>query len=127
MKFVAKFYGAAVGVGAVAAVAALTMAAGAAQAAPEFSCRNAQRAAEVAICRSAHLSKLDTRMTGLYDELMGAYYSSRERSNLKNYQRAFLRTRDFCGFNENCIKGAYLDQISVLEERLNEAYGRDAN
>jgi hypothetical protein len=30
----------------------------------------------------------------------------------------FLVARDRCGRNESCLRGAYLDQIAVLQERL---------
>lgn len=46
------------------------------------------------------------------------------RQALRNYQRHFLAVRDDCGRDTSCIKGAYLDQISVLEARLEKANRR---
>ena len=47
-----------------------------------------------------------------------------KRKALRNYQRHFLAVRDDCGRDTSCIKGAYLDQISVLEARLEKANSR---
>ena len=55
---------------------------------------------------------------------MQAYNSQGERQALRNYQCHFLAVRDDCGRDTSCIKGAYLDQISVLEARLEKANRR---
>jgi uncharacterized protein len=105
---------------------ALAVLAGAAHpaAAQEFDCRKAQATSERMICRSDRLAGLDERMSGLYSELKAAYGNRYERNDLKLYQRQFLDARDSCGRDTECIKGAYLDQISVLESRLEQAYRR---
>ena len=99
-----------------------------AQAAPasaqQFNCREARLKAERTICDSDRLSALDERMTEIYDDLMRAYSSKHDRNKLRRYQRAFLVTRNDCRSDRECIKGAYLDQISVLEERLEMATRR---
>ncbi|MFT3730164.1 MAG: lysozyme inhibitor LprI family protein [Hyphomicrobium sp.] len=101
------------------------MAAGASPAASqEFDCRNAEIASERTICGSDRLSALDERMNALYADLRAASGSKYERADLKSYQRQFLDARDGCGRDAECIKGAYLDQISVLESRLERAYRR---
>ena len=76
------------------------------------------------ICRNDGLGALDDQMSRLYGELMQAYDSQGERQALRNYQRHFLAVRDDCGRDTSCIKGAYLDQISVLEARLEKATRR---
>lgn len=93
-------------------------------AAQEFNCRKAETASERAICRSDNLSSLDERMSNLYAELRQATSSKYRRADIKDYQRQFLDARDSCGRDTECIKGAYLDQISVLEDRLEQAYRR---
>jgi uncharacterized protein len=90
----------------------------------EFDCRNAEFASERTICGSDRLSALDERMSGLYANLKAAYGSRYQRADLKVYQQHFLDARDACGRDSECIKGAYLDQISVLETRLEQAYRR---
>jgi uncharacterized protein len=93
-------------------------------AAQEFDCRNAEFASERTICGSDRLSALDERMSALYADLKAAYGNRYQRNDLKAYQRQFLDARDSCGRDIECIKGAYLDQISVLETRLEQAYRR---
>ena len=93
-------------------------------AAQEFDCQRARTASERAICRSDRLGGLDERMSALYSELRAAYGNRYQRNDLKMYQRQFLDARDSCGRDVECIRGAYLDQISVLESRLEQAYRR---
>ena len=89
--------------------------------AQSFNCSNASNAAERAVCGSDRLSALDDRLSNLYDALRGAMTSEKQMQRLRAYQRQFLDTRDSCGRNTGCIKGAYLDQISVLSARLRRA------
>jgi uncharacterized protein len=90
--------------------------------AQEFDCRNAELASERVICGSDALSSLDERTNALYADLKETYGRGYRREDLKAYQRQFLDARDSCGRDAECIKGAYLDQISVLESRLQRAY-----
>lgn len=113
---------------AVSAGALLALAAMAASVRPaasqEFDCRNAEFASEVTICSSVRLSALDERMSALYRDLKSVSGNRYQREDLKAYQQQFLDARDACGRDAECIKGAYLDQISVLEGRLEQAYRR---
>jgi uncharacterized protein len=93
-------------------------------AAQQFDCRDAEASSERTICRNDKLGALDEQMSNLYSELLRAYGSERQREGLRSYQRHFLAARDSCGRDTGCIKGAYLDQISVLEARLEQAYRR---
>jgi uncharacterized protein len=93
-------------------------------AAQDFDCRRAQTTSERMICRSDRLAGLDERMSSLYSELKAASGNRYERNDLRDYQRQFLAARDSCGRDTECIRGAYLDQISVLESRLERAYRR---
>jgi uncharacterized protein len=102
------------------ALAAATAAVIAAPAgAVDFSCRNASNAAERAICGDARLSQLDDRMAVTYGRLW-AVSGLRARLALRDDQHRFLAARNACGWNSNCIRGAYLDQISVLDSKLAE-------
>jgi uncharacterized protein len=92
--------------------------------AQEFDCRDARYASERTICGSDALSALDERMNALYSDLKAAYGNRYQRKDLKAYQRQFLDARNSCGRDTACIRGAYLDQISVLESRLEDAYRR---
>lgn len=114
--FTLKF-AAAISAAALAALAVLASQAGRATA-QEFDCRKAGMASERTICRSDMLAALDEKMSGLYAELKQSYARRGERDQLKRYQRQFLAARDDCARDTECIKGAYLDQISVLEAQL---------
>ncbi len=87
--------------------------------ATDFSCRSASTTAENTICAHANLSSLDDQMARIYGRLW-AEYNTRDRVQLRSEQRRFLGYRDACGRDVRCIKGAYLDQISVLDTKLAE-------
>jgi uncharacterized protein len=108
---------------ALAALGILALQAGNASA-REFDCGRAKTASERIICRSDALGALDEKMSGLYDELMQSYDRKSQRDRLKRYQRQFLAARDDCARDVECIKGAYLDQISVLEAQLDSGADR---
>ena len=99
-----------------AVAAAITTSAGA----TDFSCRDASNSAERAICADAKLSQLDDRMATVYGRLWSVS-SHRSRLALRDYQHRFLNARNACGWNTGCIRGAYLDQISVLDGKLVES------
>lgn len=102
----------------------LTLAAAAIAIAPpagavDFSCREASNAAERTICSDARLSRLDDQMAAVYGRLW-AVADHRSRLRLRDAQHRFLNARDACGRDARCIRGAYLDQISVLGSKLTE-------
>jgi uncharacterized protein YecT (DUF1311 family) len=108
---------AAISAAALAALAILASQTGRA-AAQEFDCREAGLASERTICRSDMLAALDEKMSGLYAELKQSYGRRSQRDQLQRYQRQFLAARNDCGRDTECIKGAYLDQIGVLEAQI---------
>lgn len=110
-------FAAAISATALAALAVLAAQAGRASA-QEFDCRQAGMASERTICRSDVLGALDEKMSGLYAELKQSYGRRSERDQLKRYQRQFLAARNDCGRDTECIKGAYLDQIGVLQAQI---------
>lgn len=114
-------FAAAVSAAALAALGILAVQAGQASA-QEFDCRKAELNSEHMICRSDALGALDEKMSNLYAELMQSYDRKSQRDQLKRYQHQFLEARDDCARDIECIKGAYLDQISVLEVQLDRRY-----
>ena len=106
---------------AAAAIAASVVTLPQSTAAQSFNCRAASNAAERAVCGSDKLSDLDDRMSELYSQLLSGTSSERTRTWVRDYQHRFLAARDACGRNTSCIKGAYLDQISVLSARIHVA------
>lgn len=102
------------GIAAAALLAALASGSAKAQ---DFDCRTATLTAEKAICASPHLSRLDDRTATLYGKLW-ARLDNDNREGLRDYQLAFLATRNACGRQAKCIADAYRDQIGVLRQRL---------
>ena len=88
----------------------------------DFSCREASSAAERTICSDARLGRLDDQMATVYGQLWSAT-DHRSRMHLRNAQYRFLGARDACGRDASCIRGAYLDQIGVLDGKLLDVLG----
>ena len=87
--------------------------------ATDFSCREASNAAERTICQDARLGRLDDQMAVVYGRLWSVA-DHRSRLRLRSAQHQFLGARNACGWDAKCIRGAYLDQISVLDGKLTE-------
>lgn len=69
-----------------------------------FNCDRSRTAAEVVICDSGELSRLDRRLNRAY-----------ARSNTPVWrQRAWLRSRNSCGVDRGCIRRHYLRRIAEL-------------
>ena len=108
------------GLAMLAALTALPLAAvmgSGAAAAQDFDCNKPKLVAEQIVCGSRKLSALDERMAELYGRLWGRLDND-NREGLRDYQLAFLHTRNMCNRDARCIEGAYVDQIAVLEQRL---------
>ena len=92
-------------------------ASGGAGLAASFNCGRATSCTEHVICQTPQLSRLDSRMTRLYDELQDMA-SRRGARRLLNSQRAWLDNRDSCGCNANCLVGMYESRIMLFNEVL---------
>jgi uncharacterized protein len=69
-----------------------------------YDCRRSRTAAEVVICDSDDLSRLDRRLNRAY-----------ARSNTPVWrQRAWLRSRNACGVSRECIRRHYLRRLGEL-------------
>lgn len=77
--------------------------------AQSFDCSKARLDAELAICDSPRLSRLDEQMSSLYFSLPRYV-----RGEIKASQRRWLRRRNACGYDEGCIARTYLDRIDAL-------------
>jgi uncharacterized protein len=88
-----------------------------AQAGPSFACRNLEHDAERTICNSAYLSRLDRRMARKYNELavgMKAYSDYESLRELRATQRQWLKERNACGSDKDCIAARYQERLNVL-------------
>ncbi len=111
-------------VGALSTTMSALMVAATPAAAQSFDCSGAALSSEKTICANDRLGALDERMERLYASLMQSFDRNAQRAGLRAYQIRFLATRDRCGRDVSCIKGAYLDQIEVLSARLRFAENR---
>jgi uncharacterized protein len=81
-----------------------------ADAAPPFNCSIAAEPAEIAICDSAELGLYDRSMNKLYvDKRVALKAAGRldEWEQLRLEQRAFLKTRNACGYEVPCLTELY--------------------
>jgi uncharacterized protein len=95
-----------------AVLAAGVLAPTAAARAQSFNCLYAKLPAEVAICQSSELRRLDYRVSKKYWAWMGTFRSS-VAPDL--YQRDWLRRRNNCGANTSCLRIAYETRLYELE------------
>lgn len=90
-------------------------------AAASFDCRRAGTATERSICGSLGLNDRDVRMAQLYD-IVRHLVPMGTRGAIMDRQSVWLRERNRCGGDRNCIGLAYDRRIRelnrVLEERV---------
>ena len=89
--------------------------------AASFNCAFAKTPPEVAICNDEELGSLDIQMARLYFTLKNRLPDSQSQQ-LKLEQRQFIKARNKCGFDEECMTNLYNGWISTLEQ-LQESYG----
>lgn len=81
--------------------------------AQSFNCRYAKKPAEVAICQDGNLGRLDELMAATYFDVI-YNLSPRKASIVKAEQSDFLRQRNRCGYNFECIAGSYNYRLREL-------------
>ena len=77
-------------------------------------CANKPNAAQREICRDPSLAALDVDLNDVYQNLKRALNSSEKRA-LRRSQLAWLKRRDRCGADFDCINGLYRSRINVLD------------
>lgn len=89
--------------------------------AASFDCAKAEKPDEIAICKNADLSALDSQMAGLWyayskvPMLMGGSGARHDEAD------AFLGKRAACDGNVQCIEKAYGERITTLETEIEAA------
>ncbi len=101
--------------------AAFVAALAAPAAAQSFSCAQASKPDEKAICDSRELANLDVKNATLY-EVARNLVAMGERGNLQDQETAFLKTRAACGANVSCIAAAYRANIASIQSVLDGIY-----
>ena len=84
--------------------------------AASFNCKAAATPTEKAICGNNQLSSLDDQTSGMYYTILGASPPAATLSAVKNAQASFLKQRDSCGADFNCLVDAYTSQIMYLKQ-----------
>ena len=85
-----------------------------------FDCRKASSSTEKAICASAELSALDSRMTTAWKKSTEIFTGPEAEGmdvTLRNEQREWLGKRNACGGDMSCLRFAYQQRTAVLEFR----------
>jgi len=84
----------------------------AALAEPSFNCKYATHPAEIAICNDAWLARLDRELSDAYSETYSKAEDDYSRKELERYRAWWLKQRNACGSQYNCIEG--LMQKAIL-------------
>ena len=82
-------------------------------------CKRAATATEKAICADPSLVERDARMSDTYSQLLGAAPAAA--SAEREAQRVWLRYRNQCGTNVDCLRDAYDTRYGVLSTSLQAA------
>lgn len=85
--------------------------------AASFNCARAQGCVENVICDSPQLSDMDSEMASLYYTLQ-SQSSRRGARALLSSQRQWLRSRNTCHCDANCLVGHYSDRIGQFRAVL---------
>ena len=83
-------------------------------------CSRASTANERAICADPFLLQTDARLDTLYD-ISTRLVSSTERESLLDSQRTWVKEREQCGTDKNCMRAAYARRASIFEAILARA------
>jgi uncharacterized protein len=86
-------------------------------------CGKAQSAAEIAICKTYSLGQAEARMATLYAVDM-SLVAMGQRGDLGDSQRQWLKTRDACGSDIECLSKAYSDRIEELDSVIHDITSR---
>lgn len=95
-----------------------------------FDCRKAGNATEKAICTASEKGNFneDTKLNYLYNALIKksyAYNSSIDATSAQTSQSSWLKKRNQCKDDINCIKQSYKTRYNEILAMLNEQYAKD--
>lgn len=81
-------------------------------------CQLASTASELAVCANPSLYRLDERMGALYTRLRKSYPQTLP--ELQRVQRAWLKQRDRCGDEPECLRSQYSERLVALHTQLRD-------
>ncbi len=105
------------------AMAASVAAQSQAIAAPSFNCRTAHLPAEKVVCGNQSLHRVDRNIARLYADTIAqarAVSDARAVRTVRDSQREFLRERNSCGWDYQCVRLAYRGQGQILRGFLRQ-------
>lgn len=85
----------------------------AADAKPSFDCGSAKKSSERAICDYAKLAKLDKHVMTTYLKAV-KIVAPGDRGKIRWEHKAFMVTRDKCGYSSGCIEMRYNERLARL-------------
>ena len=86
-------------------------------------CSRAASPNERAICADPSLLQTDARLDTLYD-ISTRLVAMGARGDLVDSQRAWIRERQTCGTDKNCMRASYARRTAVFEEILKRVEAR---
>ena len=86
--------------------------------AQSFSCARAAIPTELAICNDEDLLIMDEKVADLFAEKRVSAQSGKEVIRLANDHSAWLKGRNICENNSECLKAVYDRRIKSLEKKL---------
>ena len=84
-----------------------------------FNCSDARQSTELLICRSPELGKIDELNSYVFYKVRNALPQSQLHS-FNVAQRAWIAERNYCGYDEDCVKASYHLHIVDLCARATE-------
>ena len=91
--------------------------------AASFDCNQARTPDEIAICENRDLNDMDVRMATLLDIAKG-FVLMGERGAIQDDQREWLRQRQRCGGDFDCLRRSYRKRIGELEAEIQSIRSR---
>jgi len=86
---------------------------------PSFDCCKATTASEKAICSDSDLAELDKKLAETYSEII-SNANSDTKENIQQAQKGWLKERNNCSSDIQCLKKSYNSRILVLEKTNTE-------
>jgi uncharacterized protein len=79
-----------------------------------LNCAKAATATEKTICSNYSLGQAEARMATLY-QWTTSFLAMGQRGNIQDAQVAFIKKREGCGSNADCIRDGYSARIKEIE------------
>ncbi len=81
---------------------------------PSYSCSSAELEAEITVCESRRLSRLDRQVDRLYQDARAAARTNRARRRLRREQKDWLSERNACEASRRCLRDLYESRAAAL-------------